>query len=274
MDVIAYISALGRVEHLGSYLGLRDKDILLEFSRAPVLSTYKIFSMLKKGETFWGEQGEPMAYKNARIHVKNLESLGFIKKVKQKNPTKHGAIYYQISEAGMFRLMLKPELWVSDLVLPSILDSHGNYAIFQTFLYSCFKRETVTAICTEEVSAASRIVDGVGVRSDMQFIGIVDAIINYLQSTCEEIMSLRERNPDIEAQKKNLEYIEFKISLLKGVLVAKIFLFLRHHDKTDQKALSILVNDERFMKIARDLQKDVNSSLDTAMRLRNRLYPH
>ena len=123
----------------------------------------------------------------------------------------------------------------------------------------------------EEVSRIdSKILDGVGVRSDMQFIGIVEAIFEYLQMTCEQIRSHCQRYPDIEAQKKNLDDIEFEISLLKDVLVAKIFLFLRHYDKTDQKAFSILVNDERFMKIARVLKNDVNSSLDTAMRLRNR----
>jgi hypothetical protein len=51
------------------------------------------------------------------------------------------------------------------------------------------------------------------------------------------------------------------IDPLKDVLVVRIFLYLRQPEETDQmNALSILAKDEKFMKIAYNLQKDFKRS--------------
>lgn len=88
-----------------------------------------------------------MAYKNIHKRVKRLESLELIEPVKMED-TSHGAKFYRISEAGMFRLIFQHALLDLGFMvyLPQILEIHGNFSIFVTFLYPYLKKETIMAI--------------------------------------------------------------------------------------------------------------------------------
>lgn len=226
--------------------------------------------MYKRGET----SGEPMAYKNTLMHVKKLESLGFIEPTRQKY-TKHGAIYYRISEAGMFQLFLKRPFKLQ-LSLFSILDNHGNYSIFDAFLYPCFKKETLAAVnlTLGPIKFTTITFKGTGYGM-MGFEGtkleIANLILEYLNGCCKELYSvIRLKDlPGSQARRYHLDRLDSSIALLKKVLVMQIF--LRHPDETDQKnILSILAHDDKFMNIAHDLQKDFNRSFDFAKHLRTR----
>jgi hypothetical protein len=89
--------------------------------------------------------------------------------------------------------------------------------------------------------------------------------------TIHPFISIINRNPPGSKPRKGLlAVLDNKILPLKDVLVLKIFLCLRHPEETDQmNTLSILAQDEKFMKIAHDLQKDFKRSFDFAMHLRN-----
>jgi hypothetical protein len=259
-----------RPERLGpSPMGRGDNMILYEFSRRPVLSAYRIYSMFERGEIY----GESMAYKNTFIHVKNLLSLGFIKQVEREGNPKHGAIYYRITEAGILWIFTTRSYFEPSF-LSTILDNHGDHLIFDCFLYPCFKKETLTAIMTGEVKILKIVENNVGAwkETGAKYL-ITNSIIEYLVGCCKWVNSLlstvSERPAGTKPGKLFLELFNNEIALLKDVLVTKILLHLRQVENKDQmKALSILVRDERFMKIARDLQTDFNKSIDFAMQLR------
>jgi hypothetical protein len=253
---------LEQCKDLDSSIGFRDKDILCEFSQTQILSTYKIYAEFKRGP-----MGKAMAYKNVHGHVKKLESLGFIEPVKRKD-TKHGAIYYRISEAGMFKLFQHAP---STLFLPSILGNHETYSIFKTFLYPYFKKETLTSM---------RLTEGYGVgKNDEKVIReISEMIIEYLRNCCMKIyrfVVVIIKNPAPSKPREGLlaildKHVSNDIAQLKDALVMRILLCLRDpEEKEKMNVLSILVHDEKFIKIARDLQLDINRSLDIATRTRN-----
>jgi hypothetical protein len=204
-----------------------------------------------------------------------LESVGFIEPVKRKY-TKHGAIYYQISEAGMFQLVLQKPHDIPQL-LPSILDTHGNYSIFETLLYPCFKKETLASIKSRKDPPVYRHEYSISRGTFLNY-EIAKVILEYLQYCCVEISHFIRpinRVPGSMPQKALLEILDNKISLLKDVLIMKIFLCFRQSEyeilETEKmNTLSILAQDEKFMKIAQDLQRDFNRSLDFAMHLRTR----
>ena len=130
------MSILQRYEHIGSDIGPQANNILREFSYTQRMSAYNIYKKFKLGPS-------KMAYKNAYKHVKRLQNLEFIEPIEVQN-AERGAKYYRISEAGLFQLFLPHKLLI--VLLPSIVKTHGNYLIFETFLYPIFKQETLVAL--------------------------------------------------------------------------------------------------------------------------------
>ena len=277
MSLEEYIFLLSRCKYLGYKIGINMR-ILDEFSSTQVLSTYRVYSKFKRvSESENSFIDLSMAYKNVHKHVKKLESLGFIESVKRKD-TKHGAIYYRISEAGMVQLFLRD--YISDKFLPPILENHGNYSIFKTLLYPCFKKETLVEITSGETKMTKIPAGGrtMGFMFGGASFEIRKLINEYLRDCCKAIRPLTYSDspiignpPGSKPRKDYLKILDNNITLFKEVLVMKILLYLRHPEETDRmNALSVLTQDEKFMNIAHDLQKDFTRSLDFAMHLRTR----
>jgi hypothetical protein len=273
-----YVSVLARCKHIGvlMYIGSKEVDILREFLLRPIMSTYMINSMLQTGKI----SGKPMAYKNTRMHVKKLLYVGFIEPAKWKN-TKHGAVYYRISEAGMFDAIRLPIISEAH-DLTSILDNHGNYLIFETLLYPCFKKETLKAIRWNKDSLVYSH-EHILKRRATRFLAfeIENAIREYLRDCCQEIYSIIKRDDfrlpaGGKPPKVHLDELDYRIPPLKDTLIMKILLLLgrpnirkviQHRDQTD--IISVLAADGKFMTIAQDLQKDINKIFDFVKQLRD-----
>jgi hypothetical protein len=241
MDIRGYISILERYKHLGSDIGDRANEILTEFLYAQHLSTYMVYSKFRDHPGH-----HKIAYKNIHKRIKRLESLEFIEPVKTKN-TKHGAIFYRISEAGMFQLFIYRIYPILASFLHSILVNNGNYSIFETFLYPYFRKETLTVT---EPNYAIRL-----------------AIVNYLNSCCTAAHSLTTSYEE----HNSLEAVEGYISGLKNELVMKILILFGFYTKgKGMDDLPILAKDDKFMKVADDVHKHFKRSFDIALALRNR----
>ena len=85
-------------ERLKTEIGDAALLILSYFVSRKFSSTYQIYSELKKSRS-------SMAYKNVHKRIQRLEALKLIQKVKGQE-TQHGAIFYQLSEAGLYHLFL------------------------------------------------------------------------------------------------------------------------------------------------------------------------
>lgn len=264
MNIETYLSVLEKYKHLGFIIGDQASELLFLFPNVNYLSSYEAYSSLK--------QGDPtMDYKNTHKRVKRLESLEFIEPVKAKEvkveDAKNRAKYYRISEAGMFYMFFREAYAVSDL-LPSIIEAHGNYLIFETLLYPYFKKETLKALVyvLEERSLRE------GASSfEGPAVEILDMICKYIGNCCREIYWCIPRNPKLKNQEKALHDRELKqqhldrIALEKDHLVTNILLMFRSYRKAKRPdARAILAQDDKFMNTARDLHKDFNRSFEIA----------
>ncbi|MGI0042397.1 MAG: hypothetical protein ACRD47_01690 [Nitrososphaeraceae archaeon] len=140
--------------------------ILGQFLLGPHFSTYQVHKALKeipiknmqrkkKGKSYL------LAYKDVHKRVKRLYSLGLIeesgidqlprKKISSytqfdmKFASIHNPIFYRLTLGGIFNLVL---YHVAETVEPptAIFRYHNNNIIFRTFLYSFFKKSTLTRI--------------------------------------------------------------------------------------------------------------------------------
>lgn len=271
-----------KYKHIGFNIGDQAAELLLEFSDVQYLSSYMACSNLK--------QDDPtMDYKNTHKRVKRLESLEFIEPVKAKEvkveDARHGAKYYRISEAGMMHLFLREAIWLIDK-LPTIIQTHGNYLIFETVLYPYFKKETLSALGTAVEALAVRTPKGIAIPIILSALGgslapiiegaafeILAAMCYYIRNCCVEIYAyikaLNHPMPKLNTQEKRAlldkehKLLVDHIALEKDYLVMKILLCFRSYRKTKRPdVLAILAQDDKFMNIAQDLHKDFNRSFE------------
>jgi hypothetical protein len=245
-------------------------EVLTEFSAHNYRSAYDVYSALK--DTHF----PAVDYKNTHKRVKRLESLGFIEplKVEETNGKKvqHGALYYRITEAGMFQWFLFRQMLP---LLPSVLQIHGDYLIFKTLLYPYFTKDTIVAL--KEVS--DRLFSQPGplrpeVFRDINF-QIFGSIYNYLRDCCwlvfEDIYT-RTTEPYITlSSAERQEHLESQLIRLRNNLFVKILLWFSAYDKEKQMdAVVILAKDDKFMNIADDMQRDLKHGFDIATYLRTK----
>lgn len=246
-SLATYISVLKNYEHIGFLPGDQTIKVLDQFSNQRYMSAYKIYSKFKS-------EGSKMDYKNIHKRVKRLESLKFIEPVKvaevKEEDSKRRAIYYRISEAGMFQVFYHH---VSIQYLHSILVNNGNYLIFDAFLYPYFRKETL-------------------IMTEPDLIISLD-IINYLNDCCTMALNVIEPH---EEHVTSLSVFEFYIRALINELVMKILLMFRFYGEAiaakDEVIdhLPILAKDDKFMKVADDLHKDFEKGFNKAMRIGKR----
>ena len=82
-----------------------------------------------------------MAYKNVHKRMQKLRSVNLIEEVKKES--KHGAKYYKLSTAGIYRLLTNSESMTYSK--DQLFKNYGNNIIFRTFLYPYFEPETFFA---------------------------------------------------------------------------------------------------------------------------------
>ncbi|HJT83300.1 MAG TPA: hypothetical protein VJ697_02360 [Nitrososphaeraceae archaeon] len=151
---------------------------LYQFAKSKSLSTYQVFSLLKK--TAYKSE-----YKNVYKKVQNLLSLNLIEKLpKSLDNMEHGAIYYKITSIGIFYLM---ENMKSDLNF-EILKHHGEDPFFKIFLYPYFEKHTLM---------------------DLKFDHIKLGVFNYSNSCCRIFKNLFQYLKSIQKDKGIYSWVEF-----------------------------------------------------------------
>jgi hypothetical protein len=236
------------------------------------LSTYNIYSNSKR-------LGLKVDYKNTYKRVKRLASPEFIEPIKEKEvkeeDTGRGAIYYRISEAGMFRLFYKTKdvFHVIRFDLFHILEINGNYSIFEALLYPYFKKDTFAALHRIEFLSDFPMDNPQDVKARI----VVD-LCKYLTDCCSEIDSDITHNKYLKSCNKGfspaeeINFLRYKLTIPKDDLIMKILkMFRRYKDPERLDALAILAEDNRFMNEADDFHKDFEKSFNIAMRMGKRL---
>jgi hypothetical protein len=151
---------------------------LYQFATSKSLSTYQVFSLLKK--TPYKSE-----YKNVYKKVQNLHSLNLIEKLpKTLDNIEHGAIFYKITSIGIFYLM---ENMSSNLNF-EILKHHGEDPFFKIFVYPYFEQHTLI---------------------NLKFDHIKHEIFNYFNSCCRILKDLFHYIKSIEKDKGIYSWVEF-----------------------------------------------------------------
>jgi hypothetical protein len=149
-DIQGYISLV--YPSSTEYAGFDGKslDILEQFAWERYLSAYQIHSNIKF--TYL-----KMAYKNVNKWVNALLLSGLLQKFETDSKiSKHKAIYYRLTEKGIYQLFLNRlnSLLVNQSDVrkgtpPNALSFFQNYSdsmLFETFLYPYFEKDTLLAI--------------------------------------------------------------------------------------------------------------------------------
>jgi hypothetical protein len=135
MSVKEYMSEILKYPKRNAEMGRVAQLILNWFPDSPYYSAYQIYNIFKLKD-------EPMAYKNVHKRMQKLRCLNFIEEVKMES--KHGAKYYKLTTAGIYRLLTNSE--AMSYSKSQFFKNYGNNIIFRTFLYPYFERETFLQI--------------------------------------------------------------------------------------------------------------------------------
>jgi hypothetical protein len=257
-------------KYLGISLGDQAINILAEFSDKRYLSTYDVHKIFRTG-------GKPMDYKNVHKRIKRLESLGCIGRVKSEDvkeeKPERGAKYYRISETGMFHLLINKYPTKN---LHDILQTNGDYSIFEAFLYPYFNKETFTSLYRiKSPSTYSSF------NFKTPYFDIVERIIDeihaYLRNCCIEIyqsiMDINEISEDpTYYEDEDLKDTAYYLTEQKDNLAVSLLrLYSQWHKSKDaSNGLNILAEDDKFMNLVDDLHKNFEKSYDIAMRMGKR----
>jgi hypothetical protein len=145
-----YVSEISNFSNRNYNLGPGASKILLQFANHPYISTYQIFSLLKKrGDAY------KLAYKNVHKRIQKLLSLNLIEKVDLqsiRDPLKesiHNPTYYRLSTGGLFHLIYKETSSLQFLSgTKKMFQNYSQNIIFKTLLYPYFKKQTLLKMNT------------------------------------------------------------------------------------------------------------------------------
>ncbi len=115
--------------------------------------------------------------------VKKLHEVGILKEVSNNSPTKHGAIYYQLSSFGIYFIFLTHK--INSINIAKLIHNYPNDGLFEYFLY-LFIKKTVTEI-----------------NSDV----ILEHIFEFLNACCSRTEGLLIRLPQIKKDRGRSDYI-------------------------------------------------------------------
>jgi hypothetical protein len=217
--------------------------------------------------------GMKIDYKNTYKRIKRLASLEFIEPVKAEDvnekDARHGAKYYRISETGIFQVFLRIDI-LFDLF--DLLQINGSYSIFEALLYPHFERETFKSLNRKSVTTHN------WTDSFVEKWIIID-IYNYLRNCCVEINGIikfinENRNgPQYLESVKGRRYIEVysdRMKVFRDNLALNILGLFSNKDKEWQDTLTILAQDNKFMKVVDKLHDDFERCFAIAMQLGDR----
>lgn len=142
-----YISEISKFPNRNYDLGPVASKMLMLFANYPYMSTYQIFSLLKKK----GGDVREMAYKNVHKRIKQLHSLNLIEKVEKQSlqnileESIHNPTYYRLTTGGIFHLIYKDN-YLNDVFGENIFYNYSGNIIFKTLLYPYFEKETLSKI--------------------------------------------------------------------------------------------------------------------------------
>ena len=150
MELRGYISLVGNYCLNNQDIVRLNLNTLELFLQKECNSVYQIYSYLKS-------TGLKVSYKNVHKKIRKLLLLQLIEEQEVYEP-KHGAIYYRLSEYGIYYLFLKNldgilfdqlALKKSQIIVfnaPNFLKYYSTNALFETFLYPYFDKGTILSI--------------------------------------------------------------------------------------------------------------------------------
>jgi len=239
-----YIVLAKKFMNIDIDIGPVASTILLYFATQENFSVYQIFSRLESTPN-------RMAYKNVHKRVQRLKELAFIKRTEGKETT-HKAIFYKLSEAGLFYLFLKVEKLSFIFDIPSILASYSDYEFFEAFVYHHFEKATLKSI--KEVSPVN--------------LQVVTGLFQYLKECSKQVITILEAekknkvDPKLKADMKflirsfyqtldyKLEETEYSngLSYLFRVFIFRMILAFGNSKDDRYDALKIFSQDKKFVK--------------------------
>lgn len=274
-----YIETLRKYNHPETDIGDQAWLVLGEFARHQYISAYKVYSNFKS-------RGLKVDYKNTYSRVVRLADLGFIERVKAKEfkgkANRRRAIYYRISEAGMFRLFYGSESvnkMIQSEVFPSIfsiVQNNGDRLVFETLLYPYFEKETLAALHDAPFDDATAVIKDIGSAEGSAKGSVVGSLWTYLDGCCAWIGWLLMQYDLFVHDKDGLasatRILQIFLTARRDDLIMNILrLFGECKDTERLDALAILARDNTFMKGMDYFHKNLERSYNLAMRMGKRL---
>jgi DNA-binding PadR family transcriptional regulator len=256
MDTSGYISVLKKFKHIDKDVGDTALVILSHYSERSSASTYEIFKALKSTPS-------KMAYKNVHKRIQRLKALGFIKLVKAEKEG-HAAKYYALTEAGLYQLFLRNKKPSFILRFSWIIDNYGDSAIFDTFLYPYFNKQTLTSI--RQPSKTLKIYE---IFEDVNF-KVLHFIVEYLHVCCRELYSGLKK--DYTSNKENhMAYLNSYLhTIVNEFLFYLVLAFGYYEQDIGLSILKTFSQDDKFMREVENVHERFQRSYKIAMDLRKR----
>ena len=176
MNPIEYILELYEIQKKFFDPGEAAKQLLPIFAERNCFSTYQCYKELNKQKK--------ISYKNVHKRVKKLHELGILKEVSNNSPTKHGAIYYQLSSFGIYFIFLTHKINLINIT--KLIQNYPNDGLFEYFLYLYIEKKTVTKI-----------------NSDI----ILEHVFEFLNECCSRTEGLLIMLPQIKKDRGRSDYI-------------------------------------------------------------------
>ena len=230
--VKSYVQVIRRVWYKSKVPGPVALDILEIFAHNESLSTYQLFSKLKTSTL-------KMAYKNVHKIIQRLLALNLLTKTKKlksfHNDNNHNAIYYKLSELGIFRLFLTrhfgifaDQLSIKEEKKPTLkmdkdfIRYYSNCKLFEAFLLPVIRFDSLRLL------------------NEIFLLYVCD----YLHQCCKEVESiLRTENPNLPATQTICSWNEM---LDKQIIDIRLLLSLRTKFDLEDIDLQEFIDDTKI----------------------------
>jgi hypothetical protein len=274
MDLLGYIYEACRFTPAD--LDFVDTVFLQEIANGRLTTAYKIWNWNRKKSR---DTSVDMAYKNVHRRVQGLLSQRLINEVAAPGGFKHGAKNFALTDRGL--IYLYSILWGAKNIVETI-KSHKNSALFQTFVYPFFETKTINNAtltlnlllenfiisCCQSTVTCSRLLNNYielleDVKSKDELLGILPINYLYYKLNSDILLFLIKCVLSVTLFEDWEEYervgVTNKVWGQESVDQSKLVSLLN-----DEKLQTyrMLVNDKKFMKALKTVEKDFIPSLD------------
>jgi hypothetical protein len=229
------------------------------FVQHAVGSTYQCYK-------YMNQQKIKISYKNVHKKVQNLSQLDIIK-VSKSNldkvggiPSKHGAIYYKLSQYGIFHNLKRTDAFVtfiSTFTMSDYMFDFENFVLYKHILYPYIKLQTVKQLKTFYV---------------------LYRIVEYLQRCCVDLESVFSQILESKkVEKENIKQVmqdylkkDYKPKLQDNLIklcLSVLSLNLSHHQPTSSDIV-LLKNDANFYGTVYGLKQSIDNIYNEFEKLR------